>query len=89
MIRQAFIDYTERINRVHNLIRMQHTGNLTELAARLHVSRRTIGNYLGELKSLGADVAYSREKESYYYRNDFMLYVSFEVRIDGEVVSQI
>ena len=41
------------------------------------------GNYIDELKSLGASVSFSRNKNSYCYVRDFELKLTFEVSIDG------
>ena len=55
----SVISYIERINRVYRLIRMERTGSLDELASLLRVSRRTINNYLEELRLMGAEIRLS------------------------------
>lgn len=60
------INYIERINRMYRLIRMENTGSLNELAARLRVSERTVSNYLEELRLMGAEISFSRTRNTYF-----------------------
>ncbi len=83
MITQTVLDYVRRLSILHDLIRSQDTGGIRDLAVRLHVSERTVRNYIDELKSLGASVSFSRNKNSYCYVRDFELKLTFEVSIDG------
>ena len=73
MITQTVLDYVRRLSTLHDLIRSQDTGGIRDLAVRLHVSERTVRNYIDELKSLGASVSFSRNKNSYCYVRDFEL----------------
>lgn len=77
------IDYLERIKRLYNMIRLEHTGNMTDIAAKMHTSRRTIYNYLVELKALGADIRFDRIRNTYYFDNDFVLYATFSVKLES------
>ena len=63
MITQTVLDYVRRLSTLHDLIRSQDTGGIRDLAVRLHVSERTVRNYIDELKSLGASVSFSRNKK--------------------------
>jgi hypothetical protein len=60
-----------RIKTLHRLIQMQNTGTPDELAERLHICRRQLYNILDELKELGAEISYSRNNYTFYYKNDF------------------
>ena len=80
------INYIEQINRMYRLIRMENTGSLNELAARLRVSERTVSNYLEELRLMGAEISFSRTRNTYFFGNRFVLYATFEARIDADVL---
>jgi predicted DNA-binding transcriptional regulator YafY len=59
-----------RLGHLNQLIRKKSTGSPTELAKKMNVSERTTFEYLEILKSLGADIKYSRTRRSYYYTED-------------------
>lgn len=82
----SVISYIERINRVYRLVRMKKTGSLGELAAKLRVSRRTVNNYLEELRLMGAEIRFSRRCNTYYFVNKFVLHATVEARIDADVL---
>ncbi|MFR5896916.1 MAG: HTH domain-containing protein [Phocaeicola massiliensis] len=84
----SVIDYIGRINRLYRLIRMEHTGSLKELAEIMRVSERTISNYLEELRLMGADIRFSRLRNTYYFDNRFILYATFEARIETEILEE-
>ncbi|TSJ43047.1 HTH domain-containing protein [Mucilaginibacter corticis] len=62
--------YFDRLDHLNSLIRKKATGTPEQLAKKLNVSERTTFEYLDILKSLGADIRYSRERQSYYYTLD-------------------
>lgn len=84
MISKQVIDYLERLKRLYNIIRLEHTGTMEDMAAKIHTSRRTVYNYLIELKSLGADIRFDRIRNTYYFNNDFVLYATFSVKLSEE-----
>ena len=84
----SVIDYIGRINRLYRLIRMEHTGSLKELAGIMRVSERTVSNYLEELRLMGADIRFSRLRNTYYFDNRFILYATFEARIETEILEE-
>ncbi|MBS4814726.1 MAG: HTH domain-containing protein [Bacteroides sp.] len=51
------------------------------IARKMLLSRRTITNYISELKSLGADIRYDKCRNTYYFHNEFTLYATFEVKL--------
>lgn len=59
--------YFDRLGHLNQLIKNRSTGSPTELAKKMNVSERTAFDYLDILKSLGADIRYSRTRRSYYY----------------------
>ena len=55
--------------RAHNFIESQRTGNPTEFAQKLAVSRAHLFNLIQELKDQGAPVVFDKYKNSYRYEN--------------------
>ena len=62
--------YFDRLDHLNSLIRKKATGAPEQLAKKLNVSERTAFEYLEILRSLGADIKYSRDRRSYYYSAD-------------------
>jgi predicted transcriptional regulator len=77
---EIFIEI-DRINLLHDLIKSEKTGNPETLAKRLHISRASLYRLLEDLKSYNAIIRYSREKESFFYLNDFNLKIKYEVQV--------
>lgn len=71
----------DRLRYIHKLIEQESTGNPEELAQLLHLSRSQLYNILDELKSYGADIAYSRTNRTFFYVNHF------EMKIDISILS--
>jgi biotin operon repressor len=63
----AFNDTFERLERLAYLIQRKATGSPEELAEKLGVSVRTVANLLDQLRNWGAEIAYCRDRGSYYY----------------------
>ena len=59
-----------QLERLDSLIRRRGTGNCASLAKKIGVSERTIYNLLDDLRSIGAEINYCRERPSYYYVNE-------------------
>ena len=87
MTNLSVVNYIERINRTYRFIRMESTGSLSELAAKVRVSERTISNYLEELPLMRAEIKFSNKTNTYYIDNQFILYATFEARIEAEVLN--
>ncbi len=72
-----------RMLELHRLIQSERTGLYADLAARLHVSVRTIVNYFGELREMGAEIGFDELNYTYYYKNGFDMIYHFEIRVVG------
>lgn len=68
-----FIAQIQMIRRLDALIRRKGTGTPEELASRLEISRATVFRHLDDLKTLGAPLKFSRDRQSYYYEEEFEL----------------
>jgi predicted DNA-binding transcriptional regulator YafY len=71
----------ERLQGLHNLIKNEATGAPQELAAKMDVSERTIYILIDQLKDFEAKIKYSRKSRTYYYCDDFELWVNVSVTV--------
>lgn len=67
----TFYERYQLMQRMHHFIRRRGTGSPGMFAKRLLISRSTLFRHLEDLSSFGASIAYDRDRESYYYTNDF------------------
>lgn len=74
-------EYINRMQLLHKLITQESTGAPIKLAGRFHLSKRQLYNILEELKDMGAEIGYSRIKETFYYKNDFHLEISLKISL--------
>lgn len=65
-----FFEILDLIDRLDGLIRRKATGRPSELARRLNVCERQVYKLIKILKDLGAPVAYSNDRETYYYEQE-------------------
>jgi predicted DNA-binding transcriptional regulator YafY len=70
--------HLNRLELLDKLIRTKSTGGPKSLAHKLGVSERTIYEYLDILKSLGAPIAYSKTRQSYFYTKEGKFNFRFE-----------
>lgn len=73
-------DIFSRIERIDRLIRIKGTGNASQLADKLGLSRTSIYEYLDLMKQLGAPIKYSTARRSYYYDEDGSFPTSFQTK---------
>ena len=64
MAKQTF----ERIKHIDRLIHLKATGTPAILSRKLHISERTLYDYIHLMKEMGAPIYYSRARETYYYK---------------------
>ena len=67
------INTMENLVRLHKLIRLQRTGKQQDLAQEMRMSLRGIQNYLNSLRELGAKINFDKDRNTYYYENNFIL----------------
>ncbi len=68
--------YIERLNLLHKLIRQESTGSPSELSRRLGLSTSRLHRILEELRLNGAPIAYSRQRQTYYYESGYDISIS-------------
>ena len=61
----------KKLERIHQIILNKSTGTPGRFAQKTGLARRTLYEYLYQLKAFGAEISYSRSIQSYYYLNDF------------------
>ena len=69
----TFTEQLRQIKRLHELIKRKATGSPKQLADRMNISRATAFRRVEDLKDLGAEIAYCRDRQSYYYELPFEL----------------
>lgn len=79
MVSKSIIANIERMKRLYQLIKQEKTGTCTDLARKMHVTKRTIMNYISEFRSLGAVIKFDEVKNTYKFENNFVLHARFEV----------
>ena len=62
------IDYLKRIREIDRLIKTKSTGNTTNFAMHLGISKSQLHDDLKTLRELGAPIFYSRIRQTYYYK---------------------
>lgn len=68
----------QRLTRIDSLIRIKGTGTPLELAGKIGMSERSTYEYIRLMKDFGAPVLYSRQRKSYYYREEGRFLISFQ-----------
>ena len=66
-----------RLGRIDQLIRIKGTGTPSELADKIGISERSTYEYIKLMKDFGAPVYYSRQRKSYYYKQEGRFLISF------------
>ena len=65
----AYDEYCRRMESLQHYIKRECTGNVDEFAGKLGVSRRTLFNYLEELRDKGNVIKFCHYRKTYYYDN--------------------
>ena len=69
---------TQRIERLHHLIRRNATGTPKDCAKRLDISERQLYNTIELMKELGAPIIYNFQLGSYTYKHDVEWFLGFQ-----------
>ena len=81
------LEQVERINRLHEMIKYRRTGTPQQLAKRLNLSTSMVYKLIEELRLKDVPIEYSRQLETYYYSNQYMMNISIDFRLlrDDEI----
>jgi predicted DNA-binding transcriptional regulator YafY len=69
-----------RLESLEQMIRLQSTGSLNELAKKMNVSRRTAMRWVGILKELGCPIYFDKHKNSYCYEYPGKLVIGWKMK---------
>ena len=69
----TFLEKLRVLQRLHYLIKVKGTGPRDQLARKLNISKASLSRYIGILEGLGADVHFCSSRNSYCYRQSFVL----------------
>ncbi|MCB0517859.1 MAG: hypothetical protein H6577_24835 [Lewinellaceae bacterium] len=67
----TFLEQLHLWQRMSGLIKRKATGPPEEFAKRLGLKRTALFRHLETLRSMGADIRYCRERQSYFFETDF------------------
>jgi predicted DNA-binding transcriptional regulator YafY len=66
-----------RLIRLDYLIHLKSTGTPSHCAQKIGISERSLYDYLKLLKEMGAPIKFSRNRGTYYYKEDGRFRISF------------
>lgn len=74
----SLVKTSNRLEFVNYLLKKKTTGDLETFARRNGLSKRAMTDFLRQMKEMGADIRYDRQRRSYYYgRNGEMTSCKF------------
>ncbi len=74
------LEYIERINLMHKLIKEQRTGNPSKFAKKLGISTARLYQLIEELKIMQAPICYSKKDTTYYYSYNYEISAHLKFR---------
>jgi hypothetical protein len=74
-----FDKYSDRMKQADQLIRMKATGNPSEFAQKLNISKSHLYNLLEDFKGMGLLLSYSKSEQSYHYERPSILQIEVKV----------
>ena len=83
-----FFTKAKRLYMLDQLLRAEKTGNIAVLAAKLEISRAQMSHYINSLRRSGFPIAYSPERQTYYYTDDKILKINQLVEFRDEPQDQ-
>lgn len=73
-----------RLIRLDHLIALKSTGTPHDCANKIGISERSLYDYLRILKEMGAPIQFSRNRGTYYYKEEGRFRISFISRYKEE-----
>lgn len=74
-------DVIFKLKKLDSLLKAEKTGSRNELIETLNIGKSQLYYYFDLLKGYGADIRFSRSKQSYYYFNNVIVDISFSIKI--------
>jgi len=75
-------DYISRLRAMDKLIQLKATGNASEFASKISLSRSMVYKYIDVLKELGGPIEYCCISKTFYYTAPVKLEISFKKKVE-------
>ena len=72
------------LQRLDQFIRLKATGTPCELGEKLGISKRQVYRYIDDMKEMGLNIAYCKQRNSYFYKEDTFLKFKMSIIKNGE-----
>ena len=71
-----------RLEYFNELVEREKTGDCDAFAEKLNLKKSQLYELINEFRDYGADIKFDRERQTYYYANDFVVKIDicFEVK---------
>ncbi len=80
----------ERFQQIIKLIKHERTGTPEEFASRLHIGKRRLYEHLDDIRDMGVQIDYSKQRSTYYFSNGNELELSYSFKlISDEKIKEI
>ena len=76
----SLIENKHKLERLDQLIRLQATGSVQELATKMNTTKRTIFRIIKNLKEIGCPIYFNKSKNSYCYEYQGSLIIKFKAK---------
>jgi hypothetical protein len=70
-----------RLERFNDLIKREATGDCDVFAEKMKLKKIQLYEMINEFKDYGADIKYNRERQTYYYANDFVVKIEIYLEV--------
>lgn len=70
----------KRLRTIDRLIKSERSGNAQELADKIGISRKQVYNYINELKEIGVNIEYCRNKRSFVYNEPYEFLFNLRIK---------
>jgi len=82
------LEQLERLQRMNQLIKAERTGSPDEFSQRLGISRRQLYTYIENIRDMGADICYSKNRRTFYFCNGHEIEISYSFKIISKELSK-
>ncbi len=74
----AILKYLNRLELINRKIKSKSTGKPADFSSLIGYSKSMLYEDLKDLREMGAEIGYSRYRNSFYYMNNFNLKISID-----------
>lgn len=65
------LEYIGKLQKLTRLLKMERTGGVVNIANYMGTHRNTVYNYMLELRAMGAEIEYDKNRNTYYFKKPF------------------